>query len=69
MQRLSKPLILQTLEVKPVDYRAILPAIAICGAIALGVMYPSSYSQAAITVLSGAVTGYYGVSTPKKNQD
>lgn len=51
------------------DYRAILPAIAICGAIALGVMYPSSYSQAAITVLSGAVTGYYGVSTPRKNQE
>ena len=51
------------------DYRAILPAVAICGAILLGFMYPSSYSQATISVLSGAVTGYYGVSTPKKNQE
>lgn len=41
-----------------------IPAIAIVGAIFLGVRDPQHYGIAAIGVLSGAVSGFYGAQVP-----
>lgn len=41
-----------------------IPAIAIAGAIFLGVRNPQQYGIATIGVLSGAVSGFYGAQVP-----